>query len=457
MVHFSQISCNSSMHQDDRRVQPYSAPNGPHRASLIDRCRFFMTQTAVWLMMGSAFTVLTGCGSLERNRAVPPSLHGQERIGDMPGVRYQSWSQAGINEMLKDIQASTQAQHNSQSSGLANYLSISGGGDNGAFGAGLLVGWTAQGDRPQFDLVTGVSTGALIAPFAYLGPEYDHVLTTVYTEVKPSDIFRELGLWGALFGEALGDTTPLFGLISKYIDAELLQKIGEEYRLTNRWLLVATTNLDTGTPVIWNMGKLAQVGTPEALMLFRKILLASAAIPGVFPPVMIDVVADNKIYQEMHVDGGATTSVFLYPAALGAAAREKHVLPSSQKRQAYIIRNARIDADWKETERNTLGIMSRAVAQLIQSQGYGDLYRIYQTTQRDRVGFNLAYIGSDFKFPHEREFDRQYMNALYQYGFQLGKAGYPWAHTPPGYTVPIDEESRRQKQYNQKARQKLRP
>jgi len=372
----------------------------------------------------------------------------------MPGVRYQSWSQVGINEMLRDIQFSTQGNNGVPRNAQANYLSISGGGDNGAFGAGLLVGWTAHGDRPKFDLVTGVSTGALIAPFAYLGPEYDHVLKAVYTEVQPSDIFTQLGLWSAMFGEALGDTTPLFRLISKHIDADLLNKIAEEYQRTNRWLLVASTNLDTGTPVIWNMGKLAQVGTPEALTLFRKILLASAAIPGVFPPVMIDVVADGKTYQEMHVDGGATTSVFLYPAALGAAAREHQVLPTSKQRQAYIIRNARIDPDWKETERNTLSIMGRAVAQLIQSQGYGDLYRIYQTTQRDHVGFNLAYIGSDFKHPHEHEFDRDYMNALYQYGFQLGKAGYPWAHTPPGYNLPIDAESQRQKARNQRVQSK---
>lgn len=417
--------------------------------------RSFITPSFQSLMMAISLLMLSGCGTLDRNRAVPPPLHGQERIGDMPGIRYQTWSQTGINAMLKDIQISTVGNNGTQSNELSNYLSISGGGDNGAFGAGLLVGWTEHGDRPKFDLVTGVSTGALIAPFAYLGPEYDHVLKMVYTEVQPSDIFNEVGLWGALFGEALGDTTPLYGLISKHIDAQLLQNIAEEYRLTNRWLLVATTNLDTGTPVIWNMGKLAQVGTPEALTLFRKILLASAAIPGVFPPVMIDVIADGKAYQEMHVDGGATMSVFLYPAALGAAAREKHVLPTSSKRQAYIIRNTRIDADWKEIERNTLSIMGRAVAQLIQSQGYGDLYRIYQTTQRDNVGFNLAYIGADFKSAHEREFDRQYMNALYQYGFQLGKAGYPWAHSPPGYNVPIDEESRRQKQKNQKARLKL--
>ena len=411
-------------------------------------------ELAYRLMVLLSAGLVIGCASLTRDRAVPPELHGQEQIGNMPGVRYEALSKSGINKILNDIKASTDA-NKGQTTESATYLSISGGGDNGAFGAGLLTGWTVHGDRPKFDLVTGVSTGALIAPFAYLGPDYDPVLTAVYTQTQPSDIFVERGLLGALFGEAMGDTTPLFALISKYIDAELLAKIADEYSKTNRWLLVATTNLDTGTPVIWNMGKLAQVGTPESLSLFRKILLASAAIPGVFPPVMIDVVADGKNYQEMHVDGGATMSVFLYPAALGAAAREQQVLATSKNRKAYIIRNSRIDADWKEIERDTLSIMGRAVSQLIQSQGYGDLYRIYQTTQRDKVEFNLAYIGADFKFHHDREFDRQYMNALYQYAYKLGKAGYPWAHTPPGYNAPIDEETQRQSKRNKEALQRL--
>lgn len=392
--------------------------------------------------------IFSGCGSLERARAVPAEAHGTEQISNMPGVRYHALSKIGLETILNDIKSTAGNTLNPDDSVVANYLSISGGGDNGAFGAGLLTGWTEHGDRPTFDLVTGVSTGALIAPFAYLGPQYDAVLKAVYTETRPNDIFLERGLMGALFGEAMGETTPLFNLISKYVDAELLQRIAEEYRLTNRWLLVATTNLDTGTPVIWNMGKLAQVGTPEALQLFRKILLASAAIPGVFPPVMIDVVVDGKTYQEMHVDGGATMSVFLYPSALGMAARAEKILPSNKTRRAYIIRNARIDAEWKEIERNTLSIMGRAVAQLIQSQGYGDLYRIYQTTQRDHVSFNLAYIGADFKFSHQHEFDRQYMNALYQYAFHLGKSGYPWAHTPPGYNAPIDEETLEQSRRN---------
>lgn len=410
-----------------------------------------MNRFISWCAALGMVVILSACGTLTRDRAVPPQFHGQEQIGDMPGVRYEALSKTGIQQILSDIKASTEANKSYSKRSPANYLSISGGGDNGAFGAGLLTGWTLHGDRPNFDLVTGVSTGALIAPFAYLGPDYDTVLKAVYTETQPSDIYVERGIFGALFGESIGDTTPLYGLISKYIDTDLMVKIGNEYGRTNRWLLVATTNLDTGTPVIWNMGKIAQIGTPDALILFRKILLASAAIPGVFPPVMIDVLADGKKYQEMHVDGGATMSVFLYPSALGVAAKDQRVLPTSKDRRAYIIRNSRIDSDWREIERDTLSIMGRAVSQLIQSQGYGDLYRIYQITQRDHVDFNLAYIGTDFNAHHEREFDRSYMNALYRYGYQLGKAGYPWAKYPPGFKAPIDEETARQSIRNQEA------
>ena len=144
------------------------------------------------------------------------------------------------------------------------------------------------------------------------------------------------------------------------------------------------------------------------------------------------------------MDGGATMEVFLYPTALGAEARRHNILSNHRNRQAYIIRNSRLDSDWRQIERNTLSIMGRAVDQLIQSQGYGDLQRIYLTTQRDHVGFNLAYIGPDFKEPHKESFDRKYMNALYDYGRRLGKAGYPWSKTPPGFEHALNDDVRNQ-------------
>jgi hypothetical protein len=288
--------------------------------------------------------------------------------------------------------------------------------------------------------VTGISTGALIAPFAYLGKEYDPVLKEVYTEIKPSDVFKARSFLAGIFSDGLADTSPLLRLISKYINAEFLQKVAHEYNKNGRWLLIGTTNIDAGTPVIWNMGQIASIGTPESLELFRRILLASASIPGAFPPVMFDFMIDGKEFQEMHVDGGATTQVFLYPSA--AATRAKEIgIKRRAERQAYIIRNARLDVDWQETERRTLSIAGRAISQLIQSQGLGDLYRIYNITQDDGVGFNLAYIGADFNFPHREEFDTKYMQALYDYGYQRSRKGHEWSKYPPGYRKSIEADT----------------
>ncbi len=188
------------------------------------------------------------------------------------------------------------------------------------------------------------------------------------------------------------------------------------------------------------MGQIASVGTPESLELFRKILLASASIPAAFPPVMFDFMIDGKEFQEMHVDGGASTQVFLYPSAAAARAKEIGVKRITD-RQAYIIRNARLDVDWQQTERRTLSIAGRAISQLIQAQGLGDLYRIYNITQDDKVGFNLAYIGADFNYPHVEEFDTKYMQALFDYGYQRAKKGYEWNKYPPGYRKSIEADT----------------
>jgi len=222
----------------------------------------------------------------------------------------------------------------------------------------------------------------------------------------------------------------LFRTVEKYITPDLLQKIAAEYA-KGRLLLIGTTDIDAAQPVVWNIGAIAASGNPNAITLVRKILMASSAIPGAFPPVLIDVDIDGKHYQEMHVDGGAMAQVFLYPPSLNIDERAR-AAGFDRKRIAYVIRNSRLDPDWASVERNTLSIANRAISSLIQTQGVGDLYRIYLTTHMDGVDFNLAFIGRDFNVKPTEPFDPEFMGSLFDYGYRLAKAGYPWQKVPPG-------------------------
>ena len=383
--------------------------------------------------------LVQGCATPTRLAAVPVQDTSRAEIPGIPNARY--WVTSDIEPFIRDAIASGQREQaylarTGHQGPLppVNFLAISGGGDDGAFGAGLLVGWTASGTRPEFKGVTGVSTGALIAPFAFLGSEEDHALREVYTTIGPQNILKPRGLLAALTDDGLADNSPLFELISHHINTEFLARIVREYQDKGRLLLVGTTDLDARRPVIWNMGEIAMAAhdNPKALDLFRKIMLASAAIPGAFPPVMIDVEVNGKPYQEMHVDGGAQAQVFLYPVGMFDRIRQEGVKVPPRERSVYVIRNARLDPDWASVDRNTLTIAGRAISSLIQTQGVGDLYRIYLTAQKDGLDYNLAYIGADFNAEHKEDFDTAYMRALFDYGYQLAKKGYPWQKAPPG-------------------------
>jgi hypothetical protein len=316
-----------------------------------------------------------------------------------------------------------------------NVLAVSGGGDNGAFGAGLLCGWSESGNRPAFKAVTGISTGALIAPFAFAGKEYDAVLRNVYTSLGPNDVSRQRNLLAAVIDDALADNRPLWEQISRYVDERLLEAIKKEHE-KGRILLIGTTNLDARQPIIWNMGAIAASGAPGALDLMRTILLASAAIPGAFPPSMIKVEVDGTPYEEMHVDGGASAQVFLYPPRLRSMA-ESMGTTLERLGDVYVIRNSFMHPTYKPVERRMIDIVQPAISSLIYTQGLGDLYRIYATTKRDGLTFKLAYIGDDFNAPKTTEFDTEFMKQLFDYGFRQGKAGYEWKLTPPGYDAAI--------------------
>jgi predicted acylesterase/phospholipase RssA len=387
------------------------------------------------LAAGAALLGLPGCALPERSPAVPSSRTGQATVLGIPNERF--FPALDIDPLEAEFIAALERQRRARGlKTLADMpqlqlLAISGGGENGAFGAGLLSGWSTQGTRPAFDLVTGISTGALTAPFAFLGPDYDAQLRAVYTETAPHEIMLRRSITAALFNDAMADNEPLFRTISRFVDDRMLAGIAAAYD-SGRLLLIASTNIDAQVPVIWNIGAIAKSGHPKAADTIRRILLASAAIPGAFPPSMIDVTMDGRSYQEMHVDGGAIAQTFLYPSALtrNRAQRRRTGQPVVDAR-VFVIRNGRLDPEWAAVERRTLGIAGRAIATMIAIAGYNDVIRIYGITQRDGIDYNLAFMGSDFNQVLPSPFDSAYMRALYNYGYQRALHGYDWAKRPP--------------------------
>jgi predicted acylesterase/phospholipase RssA len=382
----------------------------------------------------TAAVIIAGCGPIARFDAVPREQEDMAAIPGLHDIRY--WADGDPAVFMRGAAASIEAERAYLASTghtgplpPANFLAISGGGENGAFGAGLLVGWSETGTRPMFKGVTGISTGALTAPFAFLGPDYDDKLREVYTTLAAKDVMQPRGMLAALFDDAMADNSPLRRTVAKYFDQAMLDAIAAEHA-KGRILLIGTTNLDARRPVIWNIGAIAQTKNPQSLELVHDILVASAAIPGAFPPVMIDVEVNGKVYEEMHVDGGASTQVFLYPPSLNVS--ESGV---ERERHLYVIRNARLDPDWAQVERSVMSIAGRAISSLIQTQGVGDLYRIYLTSQRDGMDFNLAYIPSSFDRKLNEPFETAYMKALFDVGYQMAVNGYPWEEAPPGFAT----------------------
>jgi predicted acylesterase/phospholipase RssA len=380
---------------------------------------------------------LSACATPERLPAVPRGQASRASVLGIPNERFRFDRPAAYDAFERELAAATERYRRSRGVARAadlpqlDLLAVSGGGEDGAFGAGLLNGWTAHGTRPVFELVTGVSTGALTAPFAFLGADWDAQLKRVYTDITPDRVARRRWFTAAFLDDALADTTPLFELISEHLNEAMLAAIAAGYR-EGRLLLIGSTDIDAQMPVIWNVGAIAASGHPRALDTLRRVLLASAAIPGAFPPVLFDVTVDGRTHQEMHVDGGAFTQAFLYPAAAtrarrAALARQERVVPT----RAWVIRNGRLDPEWADTGRRTYSIAGRAIATMIAASGYNDVLRMFNSTLRDGIDFNLAFIGRDFTAEYTTPFDQTYMRALFDYGAERARRGFDWTKVPP--------------------------
>jgi len=380
--------------------------------------------------------LLAGCAGNIR-KAVPETLASDAQVvGLEPGVRY--WGDesdqdfdAALKEKYMQMRTTRPELFKPGLQHTLNLLAISGGGPDGAFGAGLLVGWSAAGDRPEFEVVTGVSTGALMAPFVFLGPKYDRQLKEMYTRYSTRDLLEAQVLAGLFGGPSIASSEPLYNIISSYVDEDFLKQVAREHNRGRR-LMIGTTNLDAQRPVIWNMGKIATISGPRALKLFRKILLASASIPGVFPPVYIEVEVGGKIRKEMHVDGGTTDNAFFLPMQVRLS---KHLdaKQANFKRRLFVIVNNKTNPEYEQVKPNTISIATRSISTLIKQQTVADVFKLYEFSRRNGIDFNLAYVPQTFKAKSEEPFDAKYMTALFETGYALGAKGYSWQKTMHGF------------------------
>ena len=380
--------------------------------------------------------LLSGCSSLTRNPVPTEKIHEVERAG-YSDVR--AWGGEFNEAFQKDIILSVKQEGKNDfprtADGRLKYsmLILSGGGENGAFGAGIIYGWTKSGKRPKFKLVTGISTGALIAPFAFLGPKYDEKLKQVYTEISGEDIYEAKNIFAIFSDESVADSAPLKNLVRLSVTDEMVKEIGKAHQAGRR-LYIGTTYLDADRLVVWNMGKIAASGRDDTAQLFREIMVASASLPGVFPPVYLDSFIDGQRYDEMHVDGGLKAQMIYYGATMNMAAARKQVYGRNKpsKSKIYIIRNGKFTPEPKPVSREVSDILGRTISSMTKSSGVGDLYRIYAFAKRDGVDFNYIAIPPSYKKMSEEEFDTEDMNRLFKIGYDMSINGIAWNKAPWG-------------------------
>lgn len=364
------------------------------------------------LLLALSAVALAACASAPARIAHTAAEQEMARVPGMPAdVRFRAdEAPSAFAQALGGLHERNRRQ------GPPTLLALSGGGDKGAYGAGFLKGWSAAGGRPEFTVVTGTSTGALIAPYAFLGPEYDPVLKEMFTGIGPSNVFVSRGIAG-LFGSGLRSNAPLAAMIARHVTADLLRRIAREHAAGRR-LLVATTNLDAERTTVWNMGRIAEVGTPEALALFRKVLLASTSIPAVFPPALVEVEAEGRAFDEMHVDGGAVAEIFTLPPRVLVGPPSRATPPGAE---IVMIINNELEPAFDVIPASTLAIAKRAFSTNIKASNQAGVLETFEFAEKNDAGFRVTFIGPDFAETPREPFDPKYMKALFAYGVERGR------------------------------------
>ena len=362
------------------------------------------------LLMGLGATALSACTS-----RVQTPLETRIETENDPLSRFRLFADDGPDEWLKHLHP---RQSSASSSDGPNVLALSGGGEDGAFGAGVLVGWSARGDRPDFDLVTGISTGALIAPFAFLGRDYDNVLTRVFTQSDASDIMR-MRPFQAVFSDALFDTAPLAALIQENIPPSFLRAIGQKHKAGNS-LLVVTSELDSARASVWDMGAIAAAGQYD---LFRSIMRASAALPGLFPPVNLRYSADDKTYAETHVDGGVHMQFLAVPNFAFTTPDQK-----LKGGHIYVLINNTLNPGPEVVGRTALSISQQALTTTGRANALLQVNATQLFASERGLRFSVTSIdpNAGIVYDPSDRFSSTYMNALYRHGAKRAESGTLW-------------------------------
>jgi predicted acylesterase/phospholipase RssA len=369
-----------------------------------------------WMVLLSALAV-AGCTALPRRDAPPTLFSAATPVGFPAEVRFLSSDRASVEKQsagaLQQIRASSQ-------DGIVRALVLSGGGAGGAFGAGALVGLTRRHQRPQYDVVTGVSAGALIAPFAFLGPDWDAQLTEAFTSGRAAEMSVH-GLLGLPFG-ASRRSAALKALVDQYVTTDLIRAVARE-AASGRLLWVATTDLDKEETVIWDMGAIAARGGEPARKLFRDVLVASASIPGVFSPVLIHVQEGGTSYDEMHVDGNASTSLFVAPVAAYFALLDQRSLEGAR---VYVLINGQI-IDAPETTPYKLGpIMARTFSVALKHMSRAQVVAVDQFAEKYAMSVQSSYLPFDYPKYNSADFRASSMRPLFEYGERCAETGRLW-------------------------------
>ena len=381
-------------------------------------------RTARLLIVLLASLTLAACGSLPRTPFTATEITGAAPQG-MAEIRFNA-SDAAVG--FRFVEAARARETPGKP---FEMLAISGGGANGAYGAGLIVGWTKAGDRPEFDVVTGVSTGALTAPFAFLGPDWDKRLTQAYTGEQAGKILKRRGL-DILFRPGFYNTEALRALVARYVDPPLLYAVAIEHAKGRR-LLIATTNLDTEQTVIWDMGAIASRGDAASLKLFQDVLVASASIPGVFPPTLIEVEGQGRKLSEMHVDGGVIIPFFVAPEAL--MLWTPRVKGDDRPGHVRVIVNGKIGGGFAFTRGGTLSIISRAWETMSQALMRTHLAASAAFSRRSGGQLQFAAIPDDAAVDTSGlDFTADNRQALFRLGYDSMVAGSAW-RTPD---IPVE-------------------